>query len=86
MPRYHATVRLLEVDAADPATARRELEEKLSQSQLGRWQLLRLEPEASPLPLRHARGRLSRRASNLGPLLVIGALVWALWFYWLLLG
>jgi len=86
MPKFQATVRLYEVNGPDRAAAERALEQKLRDAGLGRWQVVSVTPTAPPLPVRHVRSRAQQISRSAGPLLLLGTVAWALWFYWLLLG
>jgi hypothetical protein len=87
MARYTATVRLLDLEAIDPQAARKQLEEKLVAGRVGRYQVLVLEAEPSPLPVRQLPPtRPKWFETAFGPMLLFGALAWTLWFYWLLFG
>ncbi len=83
MPNYSATIRVFDVDGSDRAAAQRALEEKLQTAGLGRWQVVSVVGETSPLPVRQVP-RVGRFADTLGPMLILGAAAWALWFYSLL--
>jgi len=86
MPNYHATVRVFDISGPDKVSAQHWLEEKLQDADLGRWQVVEVVTDAPPLPVRRVRRikppPLSR---SVGPLLILGAVAWALWFYWLLI-
>lgn len=84
MVKYTSTIKLYDVTGPDAVGARKALEEKLQGADLGRWQIISITPDAPPLPVQR---RSSRRIppSRLGPLFLIGAIAWAIWFYWLLL-
>ncbi len=86
MPKYQATVRLYEVSGPDKVAAQRALEQKLRDAGLGRWQIVNVTPAAPPLPVRHAGSRSRQISRSAGPLLLLGMVAWALWFYWLLVG
>lgn len=84
--KFHATVRFFDVVGDDVPGARQALEEKLASAGLGRWQIVSVAPEPPPLVVRPPRPGLSTafpRAS--GPLLILGSVAYALWFFWLLL-
>lgn len=87
MPNYHATVRLFDLNGDDKMSAQRALEETLQSADLGRWQIVEILADAPPLPVqRFPPNRTSPLSRWLGPLLMLGALAWALWFYSLLMG
>ena len=86
MARFTATIRLLDLEAEDRQSAKHELENKLEAGRVGRYQVIALEAAASPLPVRTAPQRPKWFDTALGPLLLLGAVTWALWFYWLLFG
>lgn len=87
MAKFTATVRVFDVEAADRQTARRLLESQVQSSNLGRCQVIAVEPAAPPLPLRQPSRPVRPKwwTTALGPLLMLGAALWTLWFYWLLL-
>jgi hypothetical protein len=88
MGKFTATVRLLDLEGEDRQSARRELEEKLAAGAVGRYQVVALEAAPSPLPVRQLAPPERPKWFNtaLGPLLLLGAIAWTLWFYWLLFG
>jgi hypothetical protein len=85
MPNYSATIRVFDVGGSDRAAAQHALEEKLQAAGLSRWQIVSVVGETSPLPVRQVR-RVGPFAEMLGPLLILGAAAWTLWFYLLLVG
>jgi len=86
MARFTATIRVLDLEAPDRVGARKQIEAKLQSGEVGRYQIVAVEPSASPLPVRQPRPPVRPKWVNtaLGPLLLLGALAWTLWFYWLL--
>ena len=86
MAKFTATVRLLDIEGEDRKAARHELEQKLQTGKVGRYQVIALDASPSPLPVRQPadpeRSRLVD--SSVGPVLLLLALTWTLWFYWLL--
>ena len=86
MAKFTATVRLLDLEAPDRQSARQELEAKLAAGEVGRYQVIAIEGSPSPLPVRApaAPERPKWWNTALGPLLLVGAIAWMLWFYWLL--
>lgn len=85
MAKFNATVRVFDLEAPDRQTARLQLEAKLQNGDLGRARVVAIEGAASPLPVRQPRLVRPRWVNTaLGPLLLLGAVVWMLWFYWLL--
>lgn len=86
MARFTATIRVLDVEAPDRVTARKLIESKLHGEAVGRYQIVAVEPSASPLPVRQPRPPARPRWVNtaIGPLLLLGAIAWTFWFYWLL--
>jgi len=87
MPNYHATVRLFDINGSDKVSAQHALEEKLRSADLGRWQVVDLLVDAPPLPVqRFPPVRTNPAARWMGPLLILGAAAWAMWFYSILMG
>lgn len=86
MAKFTATIRLLDLEGEDRQGARRELEAKLQAGQVGRYQVITLEATPSPLPIRQPMPPERPKWFNtaLGPLILLGSIAWALWFYWLL--
>lgn len=86
MPTYHATIRIFDVSGPDRVAAQRVLEERLRGAEVGRWQIVGLEADAPPIPVhRPVRARRSPVSRYLGPLLILGAIGWAIWFYLILM-
>ena len=87
MPNYHATVRLFDINGVDKISAQHAIEEKLQSADLGRWQIVEVLVDAPPLPVqRFPTSRRNQLSRWLGPLLILGAMAWAVWFYSLLMG
>lgn len=88
MAKFTATIRLLDLEGEDRQSARRALEAKLQAGAVGRYQVVALEASPSPLPVRQPEPPTRPQWFNtaLGPLLLLGAIAWTLWFYWLLFG
>jgi len=86
MAKFTATVKLLDIEGDDRQTVRHDLEQKLRNGEVGRYQVIVIEATPSPLPVRQPTPPLRPKWFNtaLGPLILLGALAWALWFYWLL--
>lgn len=87
MAKFTATIRLLDLEGQDRQSARRELEAKLQAGAVGRYQVITIEAAPSPLPVRQPeppRQRPTWFSTALGPLILLGSMTWALWFYWLL--
>ncbi len=87
MRKFQATVRV-NLDGRDAVTVRQLLEEELRKTQLTRWRLVSIDGEdTKPRPLRGMRRPAVRhREINAGALLLVGAVTWAVWFFWLLVG
>ena len=87
MRKFQATVRV-NLDGRDAVTVRQLLEEELRKTQLTRWRLVSIDGEdAKPRPLGGMRRpAIRRREINTGALLLVGAVTWAVWFFWLLVG
>ena len=88
MAKFTATVRLLDLEADDKQGARGLLEAKMQAGAVGRYQVVSIDATPSPLPLRQPEppSRPAWFNSAVGPLLLLGAISWTLWFYWLLFG
>jgi hypothetical protein len=85
MAKYTATIRLLDLEGADRVEAKRVLDEKLQAGAVGRYQVVAIESIASPLPVRRLPPRNVWLAPALGPILLLGALLSAVLFYWYLI-
>jgi hypothetical protein len=93
MPKFRATVQLIELDGADPVEVRQGIEGALTRAGLARWRILSIErerpqalpgaPPPMPPPVRQAA---ARQPVNLGGLLLIAAVGWVLWLFWALAG
>ena len=86
MAKFTATIRVFDVEAPNQQAARKQVEAHLASNALGRCQVVGIEPAAVPLPVRRPNPPVRPKWWNtaLGPLLLLGALAWTLWFYWLL--
>jgi hypothetical protein len=82
MAHFTATIRLLDLEAEDRQSAKRELEAKLEAGEVGRYQVITLEATPSPLPVRQPAAPERPKWFNtaLGPLLLLEPSLWALWF------
>ncbi len=85
MPRYQATIRLFDAAGADRKQAQQRLEEQLRAAELGRWQVVAVNPEPPRLVVRARRPGRPAFAQATGPLLLVGAFAYAMWFFWSLL-
>ncbi len=83
MPNFKATVRFLELTADDMLAARKGLEERLQAAGVGRWRVVELAPAQSAARVR-AGARWRRERDIIGRLMLVGAALWAIWFFWLL--
>lgn len=83
MPKFHATIQLKDLDGDTAAAVRQALDEKLTQAGFTNWRVLTVDsdvkvvarPLVKPLPQQP-------QPFNTGGLLLIGAVTWALWFFW----
>ena len=87
MRKFQATVRV-NLDGRDAVTVRQLLEEELRKTDLTRWRLVSIDSEdAKPRPLGGMSRPAIRRSRNqrrYSPL--VGAVTWAVWFFWMLVG
>lgn len=88
MAHFEATVRVLDLEEPDALLARRHVEERLRAAGFRRWQIVGLGVEGSrPRPV-----RMRRRSPRLNAtyfeqaMLLTAAVVWVLWFVWMLVG
>lgn len=89
MPTFRATVQLTRIEGTDAAAVRGKLEQVFGQAGLAEWRIVHVENEQSPplAPVRRLPFPSARRsAPNPGLWLLIGAAVWAVWFFWSLIG
>ncbi len=89
MPGFRAIVRFTGLDGKDSTEAHRALEHELRTRGLVRWRILDVEREGIQRlrPRRRPRVRREsswRREGNVGGLLLVGALAWAIWLFWVL--
>jgi hypothetical protein len=88
MAHFEATVRLFDVIESNAPAARRALEERLRAAGFTRWQILGVTTQGTVARVAEPRRRTARRrdVSYAGGVLVAAAVVWTLWFLWLLAG
>jgi hypothetical protein len=91
MPTYRATIQLTKLEGRDPAAVRNDLEQAFARAGIGQCRIVAVEDEelvatapSRRIPFRAASSR--RRAPNPGLWLLLGAAVWAVWFFWSLVG
>ncbi len=85
MKDFKATVRFVKLNGADALTVRHALEERLTKAGLSDWRVVEIhEYGAPPKPARSAVQQWKTDANVAGKLFVMGAAVWALWFFWVL--
>jgi len=88
MAKFRATLRVLDLNADDPASAQRALEEKLKQAGLARHRVLSIEDEnvarrrrvRRPQPIVPARSPVPR--SDAGGLLLVTAIAWVVFMFY----
>jgi hypothetical protein len=83
MANYRAVVRFTDIPGPDVLTARRSLEERLQSSAIGNWRVVDIVPEGIPAS-RRARARWRADRDIAAKLMLVGAVVWAMWFFWVL--
>lgn len=87
MPKFRATVRLPDLDGADPAAVQHSVEGKLKQAGFERWRILKIEAQGKPprrpreLPPLAARAGAPAQSTGAGGILLIGAGALAIWFF-----
>jgi hypothetical protein len=81
----------MKLEGRDPAAVRTSLEQAFARAGLGPCRIVAVEDEqliatapSRRIPFRTASSR--RRAVNRGLLLLLGAAIWAVWFFWNLAG
>jgi hypothetical protein len=86
MHKFRATVRLTEIEGADPAQVQRALDEHLKQAGFAKWRILSIEAEGAVARGRSREIRLPRRRarSEGWGLFVVAAGAWVVWLFWLL--
>jgi Xaa-Pro aminopeptidase len=90
MPVYRATIQLTKLEGRDPAAVRSDLEQAFARAGIGQCRIVAVEDEQiiASAPSRRIpyRPPVRRRAVNRGILLLVGAAIWAVWFFWKLMG
>lgn len=93
MPKFRATVQLIELDGADPVEVRRAVEGVLTQAGMTRWRVVSIERErpqargvGTPAPMSLPPRQASVSSINLGGFLLIAAVGWVIWLFWALAG
>lgn len=90
MRTFRATIHVTKLEGQDSTAARGDLEEALLRVGFGQWRIVAFEDEqavATAPPRRAAsQAAMRRRAPNPGLWLLTGAVIWALWFFWSLVG
>jgi hypothetical protein len=91
MRKFRVTVQLNDLRGNDAAGVREALDAQLRGAGFVRWRVTSVEAEESG-QLRSLRSLSAvqiervRRPANIGGFLLAGAVAWALWFFWSLLG
>lgn len=87
MPKFRATVRLPDLNGADPAAVQHTLDDKLKQAGFERWRVLKIEVQGKeprrprePLPV-VTRVAAPAPSTGAGGILLIGAGALAIWFF-----
>jgi hypothetical protein len=92
MPKFRATVQLMDLNGADPVEVRHAIEGALAQAGLARWRVVSIERErpqgatAALAPSAPAARQASTQPINLGGFLLIAAVGWVIWLFWALSG
>jgi Xaa-Pro aminopeptidase len=90
MPVYRATIQLTKLEGRDPATVRSDLEQAFARAGIAQCRIVAVEDEqivaSSPSRRIPFRAPSRSRAVNRGVLLLVGAAIWAVWFFWKLMG
>lgn len=92
MPKFRATVQLIDLDGADPVEVRHAVEGALAQAGLARWRIVSIERDrpqarAAAVPPAAPTARpASTQPINLGGFLLIAAVGWVIWLFWALAG
>jgi hypothetical protein len=86
MQKFRATVRLTEVEGADPAQVQRALDERLKEAGFAKWRVLSIEVDGPGLHggSREIRVHRHRTQSDGWGLFVVAAGAWLVWLCWLL--
>ncbi|MBI1816887.1 MAG: hypothetical protein HYR72_18055 [Deltaproteobacteria bacterium] len=85
MPNFRATVRFHDVPGPDVLTARKTLEERIQTSGLGHWRVVDIVKEGATRRSANAAAARWRTDRDIaGKLMIMGAAVWAVWFFWIL--
>lgn len=86
MPKYRATVHVSGLSGDDPTAVRSALDDQLKKSGIENCRIV-VEAEVrtrpiEPQPATHHPDSTWRRQANAGGLLLVAAVVWAVWFFW----
>jgi hypothetical protein len=86
MQKFRATVRLTEIEGADPAHVQRALDERMKEAGFAKWRVLSIEAEGAATRSRHRDIHVPRhRAQSEGwGLFLVAAGAWVVWLFWLL--
>ena len=91
MPKYRATVQVSGLAGESPRAVRSALDAQLRQVGLEHCRVVAVDIDAParvvdpPQPAAVSREPDRDRSIDLGALLLVGAVAWAIWFFWLLL-
>ncbi|MBI4517769.1 MAG: hypothetical protein HY699_18340 [Deltaproteobacteria bacterium] len=83
MPNFRATVRFLDLVGPDVLAVRKALEDRLQQSGAGKWRVVDVAPEKGARR-QGATVRWRTDRDIAAKLMLTGAAMWALWFFWTL--
>ena len=92
MPTFRVTVELSDLDAPDPKVLRSSIDETLRGAGFKAWRVVNVHDQngiPTPPNVRPAAvtpWHRDRRGANVGLLLIAGAVIWAIWFFWMLMG
>jgi hypothetical protein len=85
MTHFRATVRFLDLVGKDALAARTTLEERLRTTGIEHWRVLEISPANAKVPPGGSAAERWRVDQQIAAkILLLGALVWALWFFWIL--
>jgi hypothetical protein len=86
MQKFRATVRLTEIEGADPAQVQRTLDERLKEAGFAKWRVLSIEMDGAGTRgrSREIRAPRHRTRSEGWGLFVVAASAWVVWLFWLL--
>lgn len=92
MPKFRATVQLIDLDGADPVEVRHAVEGALAHAGVARWRIVSIERDrhhdraAAVPPVPPPPRPAATQPINLGGFLLIAAVGWVIWLFWALAG